>query len=301
MPYRPNGARPLAFLATALLSACAVTMQPVADFGGAAGRLATAYKPFAGGIADSCEQALRTKALGNPGAFDAAAAERDAGKRCKPLKEAGATAALFAQAVSDYAAGLTKLAGVKPTRFDTGIRAVTKAAAGLETRDGDAIFSSHQIGAATKLARAAAAMVLAGRLHALTRQELADNQEPLRIVVEAMKTYADAIYAPQLRDTHALLAGELERLVAASNAPTQADVEARLPWRYAQATLRAELAANELESRRVAGFGKSADALVAAHATLIENFDKLGGAERLALVSDFVDKVQAISDDVDAS
>jgi hypothetical protein len=32
---------------------------------------------------------------------------------------------------------------------------------------------------------------------------------------------------------------------------------------------------------------------------LIENYDKLGGARRLALVSDFVDKVQAINDDAE--
>ena len=115
-----------------------------------------------------------------------------------------------------------------------------------------------------------------------------------------MKTYADKIYAGQLADTHELMAGELRRLVAASNAPTQADVEGRLPWRYAQAAARADLEANELEARRVRDFAKVADALLAAHADLIANFDKLGGARRLELVSAFVNQVKALNDDAAA-
>ena len=94
--------------------------------------------------------------------------------------------------------------------------------------------------------------------------------------------------------------GELGRLVAASTAPTQADVEARLPWRWAQTAARADIAANELEARRVRAFDKSADALLAAHADLIANFDKIGGARRLELVAAFVAQVQAINDDAAA-
>ena len=94
--------------------------------------------------------------------------------------------------------------------------------------------------------------------------------------------------------------GELGRLVTASNAPTQADVQARLPWRWAQTAARADIAANELEVRRVRAFDKSADALLAAHADLIANFDKIDGARRLELVAAFVAQVQAINDDAAA-
>jgi hypothetical protein len=115
-----------------------------------------------------------------------------------------------------------------------------------------------------------------------------------------MKTYADKVYAGQLTDTRQVMSGELGRLVGASNAPTQADVENRLPWRWAQSAARADIAANELEARRVREFSKTADALLAAHADLIANFDKLGGARRLELVSAFVDKVKALNADAAA-
>jgi hypothetical protein len=300
MPNRLHAPWPPAAIALSLLGGCAAQMQPVADFGAAAKHLATVYEPFGAGMAASCEQRERYVALGSPGAFDAAAAQRDAAARCKALKEAGATAALFGQALADYATALAKASGARPTAFDGDIRGLSGAAAKLATRDGTPLFDSTKLRAATKIARAAAAMVLEEKLQALTRATLQDNQDALRIVVEAMKTYAGRIYAGQLADTHDIMAGELGRLVAASDAPTQADVENRLPWRFAQAAARADIAANELEARRVRAFGKTADALVAAHAALIANFDKIGGARRLELVSAFVAQVQAINDDAAA-
>jgi hypothetical protein len=291
---------PLAAIALSLLGGCAAQMQPVADFGAAANHLATVYKPFGAGMATSCEQRERYVALGNPGAFDDAVSQREAASKCKALKEAGATAALFGQALADYATALAKVSGAKPTAFDGEIREISGAAAKLATRDGTPLFDSTKLSAATKIARAAAAMVLEEKLQALTRATLQDNQDALRIVVEAMKTYAARIYAGQLTDTHDIMAGELGRLVAASNAPTQADVENRLPWRFAQAAARADIAANELEARRAHAFAKTADALLAAHADLIANFDKIGGARRLELVAAFVAQVQAINDDAAA-
>ena len=300
MSNRLNAPWPVAALALSLLGGCAAQMQPVADFGGAANHLATVYKPFASGMGASCEQRERYVALGNPGAFDDAVAQRDAAARCKALKDAGATAALFGQALADYATALVKVSGAKATAFDADIRGVSGAAAALATRDGTPLFDSGKLAAATKIARAAAALVLEEKIQALTRAELQDNQDALRIVVEAMTTYADKLYAGQLADTHDIMAGELGRLVVASNAPTQADVEGRLPWRFAQAAARADIAANELEMRRAHAFAKTADALLAAHADLIANFDKLGGARRLELVAAFVAQVQAINDDAAA-
>jgi hypothetical protein len=300
MPNRQHAAWPLAAIALSLLGGCAAQMQPVADFGAAANHLATLYKPFGAGMAASCEQRERYMALGNPGAFDDAAAQRDAAARCRTLKEAGATAALFGQALADYATALVKVSGAKPTAFDSDIRKVSGAADKLARRDGTPLFDSTKLSAATKIARAAAAMVLEEKLQALTRATLQDNQDALRIVVEAMKTYAAGIYAGQLVDTRDVMSGELGRLVAASVAPTQADVESRLPWRFAQAAARADIAANELEARRAHAFAKTADALLAAHADLIANFDKIGGARRLELVAAFVTQVQAINDDAAA-
>ena len=300
MPNRLHAPWPPAAIALSLLGGCAAQMQPVADFGAAANHLATVYEPFGAGMATSCEQRERYVALGNPGAFDDAAAQRDAAARCKALKEAGATAALFGQALADYATALAKVSGARPTAFDSDIRGVSGAAAKLATRDGTPLFDSTKLRAATKIARAAAAMVLEEKLQALTRATLQDNQDALRIVVEAMKTCAGQVYAGQLTDTHDIMTGELGRLVAASNAPTQADVENRLPWRFAQAATRADIAANELEARRARAFAKTADALLAAHADLIDNFDKIGGARRLELVAAFVAQVQAINDDAAA-
>ena len=299
-PRPPASARAaLAMLAApALLAACATPLQPVADFGGAAGRLATVYKPFTVGLGESCVRKQRLVAMGNAGPYDDAAAERDAGRLCAPLKKEAATAALFARALADYAGALVKLSGTKPTAFDGGIKDVSGAAAKLEARDGTALFDSHKLGAAGKLARAAAAVLLQERTDRLAKSTLEEAQEPLAVVVGAMKTYAEAIYAGQLRETEGAMKDELGRLVAASDAPSQADVEARLPWRLAQQAARDAVAADELEQRRVAAFGRSADALLAAHAALIANFDKLDGAKRLALVSAFVAQVEAIDDDI---
>jgi hypothetical protein len=300
MSNRPRATWPLAAIAIPLLGGCAAQLQPVADFGGAANHLATIYKPFTSGMGASCEQRERYVALGNPGAFDDAVAQRAAGATCSPLKEAGATAALFGQALGDYATALAKVSGAKPTAFDVDIRGLSGAAGALATQAGTPIFDSTKLSAATKIARAAAALVTEARLQVLTRATLEDNQDALRIVVEAMKTYAGKVYAGQLADTRGVMAGELGRLVSASNAPTQAEVESRLPWRYAQAATRADIAANELEARRVREFATSADALLAAHADLIANFDKIGGERRLELVSAFIAKVQAINDDAAA-
>jgi hypothetical protein len=296
MSNRARACGPLAAIVLSLLAGCAAQMQPVADFGGAANRLAAVYKPFTSGMGTSCEQRERYMALGNPGVFDDAAAERAAADKCKPLREAGATAALFGQALADYAAALAKVSGAKPTAFDGDIRDVSDAASKLATRDGTPIFDSGKLAAATKIARAAAALATEAKLQVLTRATLQDNQEPLRVVVEAMQTYADKVYTGQLTDTRAVMTGELGRLVTASNAPTQADVENRLPWRWAQTAARADIAANELEARRVRDFSKTADALLAAHADLIANFDKIGGERRLELVSAFVAQVKAIND-----
>jgi hypothetical protein len=297
MSQRSNAPRALAVLAAVVLAGCAAQMQPVADFGGAANRLATVYRPFAPGVAHSCEQRQRYIAMGNPGAFDAADAQRAAAVTCAPLREAGATAALFAQVLGDYAGALIKVSGAKATAFDSEIRGLSSAAGSLETRDGTALFDTHKLAAAKRIARAAAVMLQEGRIQLLARATLEDNRAPLQEVVEAMKTYAGAVYAGQLTDTRAVMRGELGRLVRASDAPTQADVEARLPWRFAQATTRADIAANELEARHVREFVQSADALLAAHEDLIANFDKIGGARRLELVAAFVKQVQAISDD----
>jgi len=292
--------RPLAAIAALLLGGCAAQMQPVADFGAAATHLATVYKPFAAGMGSSCEQRERYVALGTAGPFDDAATERAAEDRCKPLREAGATAALFGQALADYATALAKVSGAKATAFDGDLRELSGAAGKLAARDGTPVFDSGKLAAATKLARAAAAMVTEAKLEVLTRATLQDNHDALKVVVEAMKTYADKVYAGQLTDTRDIMTGELGRLVRASDASTQADVEGRLPWRFAQTATRADIAANELEARRVRAFGKTADALVAAHADLIANFDKIGGARRLELVSAFVAQVQAINDDAAA-
>ncbi len=290
-------------LATGLLAAlggCAAQMQPVADFGAAANHLATVYHPFAADMDASCRQRERYVALANPGPFDDGAAQRAGAATCAPLKEAGATAALFGQALADYATALAKASGAKPTVFDADIKGLSGAAAALATKDGTPVFDSDKLSAATRIARAAAAILTEAKIQVLTRQTLADSHDALVVTVGAMKTYAEKIYAGQLGDTHAVMTGELDRLVAASNAPTPADVEGRLPWRYAQAAARADIAANELQVRRVRAFEKAADALVAAHADLVANFDKLGGARRLELVAQFVAQVQAINDDAAA-
>jgi hypothetical protein len=300
MSNRSRARMPMAAIMLSLLVGCAAQMQPVADFGAAATHLATVYKPFASGMAASCEQRERYVELGNPGPFDDAVAERAAADKCKALREAGATAALFGQALADYATALAKVSGAKPTVFDSDLKGLSSAADALVTREGTPVFDSSKLKAATKIARAAAALLTQAKIDTLTRATLADNDDALRTVVEAMKTYAGQVYAGQLANTREVMAGELGRLVTASNAPTQADVEARLPWRFAQTAARADIAANELEARRVRQFSKTADGLVAAHAELIADFDKIGGARRLELVAAFVAQVQAINEDAAA-
>jgi hypothetical protein len=300
-PRSPPRARVvLAACAPLLLAACVTPLQPVADFGGAANHLADVYKPFTAGIAATCEQREHYEALTLPGPFDDAAAQRDAERKCAEVRKEAATAALFAKALSGYATALVKLSGTKPTAFDGDIKDITTTAKDIETRDATPFFDAHKLGAASKIARAAVAMVLEVKTQRLERATLEQNQDALATVVDAMKVYAGADYVGELKHTQGIMAGELERLKAASAAPTLSDVEARLPWRWAQVGMRNDIAANELEQRRAQNFAKTADALLAAHAALIANFDKLDGAKKLALVAEFVQQVQAFDDEVAA-
>ncbi len=299
LPWRACARGSVALVVPLLLAACVTPLQPVADFGGAAGRLVDDYKPFTTGIDATCEQREHYMALAIAGPFDDAQAQRDAEARCARLKKDGATAALFGRALSDYASALVKLSGASPKAFDSGIKDVGGTVAGLETRDATPLFDAHKIGAATKIARAAAAVVLEGRIQRLERATLEQNQDALATTVDAMKTFAGTDYLVQLRQTQGIMKGELERLKTASTS-TDTTIDDRLPWRWAQIGMRNDIAANELQQRRAADFARSADALLAAHGALIANFDKLDGAKRLELVTDFVHQVQALDDDIAA-
>jgi len=285
----------LAAIGLALLAGCAAQMKPVADFGAAANHLATAYKPFTSGLADSCEQKRRYVALSAPGAYDDEIVSRDAATSCAKYRQAGTQAAALGDGVAAYANALVKLSGAKPTVFDSDINHVGSKLGGMK-HDGVAVFDSDDLGVATKALRATAVLVDEGKLQVLTRETLRDNHAALVTVVTAMKRYASGVYAPQLADTLTILDNEHEVLIAASRATTQADVTAALPARLAQPAMRADIDANKLEAERVAAFDKAADALVAAHADLVANFDTLGGVEKLALVSTFIEKVQAIKE-----
>ncbi len=287
--------RALAAIALALLGGCAAQMKPVADFGAAANHLATAYKPFTSGLADSCEQKRRYVALSAPGAYDDEIVARDAATSCANARQAGAQAAALGDGVAAYANALVKLSGAKPTVFDSNISHVGSKLGDVKV-DGVAVVDSSDLGLATKALRATAVLVDEGKLQVLTRETLRDNHGALVTVVNAMKRYASGVYAPQLADTRTILLGEHDVLIASSRAATPADVAAALPARLAQPAMRADIDANKLEAERVAAFDKAADALVAAHADLVANFDTLAGVEKLELVSTFVAKVQAIKE-----
>ena len=284
--------------ATVLLSlaGCATPMAPVADFGQAAAALATDYRPFVGGLAEACEQRAGYRALSGPGPYDLAAARREAARTCAPLREAARMAMSFSDALADYAGGLAHLAGTKDSTFDTSLRGVGTAVEHVRGADGSTLFPADSVAAADKLARAAAGLAMDRRTHAVTRAELEANHAALTTVVQAMSTVVTALYAGELRSTQDAMKLEYARLVAASLAPQQADVASRLPWRWAQQSALAELAANEAAQRRVAAFGRAAQALVAAHAALIDRFDTLDGRGRLTAVSDFLDTVRALRD-----
>lgn len=289
-----------ALLATMALAGCAAPLTPVADFGRAASSLATDYRPFVSGLADTCEQRAGYRALSVQGSYDLVSARREASKQCAPLREATHTAGLVADALGDYAAALGRLAGVKDTALDGPLRDVSGSLEALPGRDGDPLFSHDTVSAATKLARAAAALAVQQRTHALAREALVDHHAELVTVVASMKTFVTAVYAGELASTRELMKGEYARLVAASHAATQGDVQVHLPYRWAQASALAELEANEAAQRRAAAFGRAADALVAAHAALIDRFDTLDGQARVAAVSDLLDRVRALRDDAAA-
>ena len=276
-----------------LLAGCAAQMQPVADFGASANHLAAAYKPFTSGLEDSCEQQHRYVALSARGAYDDEAVWRDAAAFCAQYRQAGAEAAALGDGLSAYAVALVKLSGAKPTVFDADIRGASTQL-GTLTHDGSPVIPSEELSVATKVLRATALAVEEGKIQALTRSTLQDNQAALDVVVNAMRRYADKVYDHQLADTKAILASEHLGLVAASNAAAESDVPRVLPWRLAQPALRADIDANRLEHDRVVAFDKAADALVKAHADLVANFDTLRGVKKLELVQDFVAKVRAL-------
>lgn len=285
-----------AAIAMSLLAGCAAQMQPVADFGASANHLAGAYKPFASGLEDSCEQQQRYVALSAPGNYDDEVVWRDAAAFCAQYKQAGAEAAAIADGLSAYGVALVKLSGARATVFDSDIRQASSQL-GAVTRDGEPVIASQELSIATKALRATALLVAEGRLQTLTKSTLQDNQAPLEVVVDAMKRYADKIYDHQLADTRAILDGEHASFVAASHAAAASDVPRVLPWRLAQPGLRADIDANKLAHDHVVAFDAAADALVKAHADLVANFDTLHGVMQLKQVQDFVAKVQALKAD----
>ena len=299
MPIRVRVSLATALAAPLLLGACATPLQPVADFGGAANHLVEVYKPFTSGLDATCVQRQHYISLATWGWYDEEVAERVAEYECDRLKKDGETAALFGRALAGYADALVKLSGAKPTAFDSETKDLGNTIKGLKTRDTTPLFDATKVGAATKVAVAAEDLVLQVKIQRLERATLERNQDALATTVGAMKTYASVDYLVQLRQTLGVMKGELVRLQAASTS-TQTNVEDRLPWRWAQAGLRNDIAANELQQRRAQDFAKTADALLAAHTALIANFDKLDGAKKIELVSEFVKQVQALDDDVAA-
>ena len=125
-----------AAIAMSLLAGCAAQMQPVADFGASANHLAGAYKPFASGLEDSCEQQQRYVALSAPGNYDDEVVWRDAAAFCAQYKQAGAEAAAIADGLSAYGVALVKLSGARATVFDSDIRQASSQL-GAITRDGE--------------------------------------------------------------------------------------------------------------------------------------------------------------------
>jgi hypothetical protein len=293
MSNRPRAPWWPAAIAISLLAGCAAQMQPVADFGASADHLAGAYKPFTSDLADSCQQQQRYVALSARGDYDDQAVRRDAATFCAQFKQAGTEAAALGEGVSAYGAALVKLSGAKATVFDGDILAAS-GKLGAITRDGEPLIASHDLNVATKALRATALLVEEGKLQTLTKQTLQDNQAALAVVVGAMKRYADQIYDHQLADAHAILSGERVSLVAVSRAPAASDVPAVLPARLAQVAMDADIAANRQAHERVLAFDKAADALLAAHADLIADFDTLKGVERIKAVQDVVKRVRAL-------
>ncbi len=284
-------------IALSLLAGCAAQMQPVADFGATANRLAAAYKPFTADLEDSCEQQQRYAALIASGDYDDEIVWRKAADTCAQYKQAGATAAALGDGVAAYAVALVKLSGAKATVFDSDIRDVSTKL-GTMTHDGSPAIATDDLGTATKVLRGVALLVEEGKLQTLTRSTLRDNQAALEVVVGAMKRYAGQVYDHQLTATKGTLDGAHASLVTASRAtPDAAPV---LPWRLAQPVLSAEIEANKQAHERVVAFDKAADALLKAHAALVENFDTLTGVKQLKLVQEFVTTVQAIKADAAA-
>ena len=286
-----------AAIALSLLTGCAAQMQPVADFGASANHLAAAYKPFTKDLEDRCEQQQRYAALIASGDYDDGIVRRKAVDICAQYKQAGATAAALGDGVAAYAVALVKLSGAKATVFDSDIGDVSTKL-GTMTHDGSPLIAADDLSTATKVLRGVAQLVEEGKLQTLTRSTLRDNQAALEVVVGAMKRYADQVYDHQLTATKGTLDGAHATLVTASRAAP--DATPVLPWRLAQPALRAEIEANTQAHDHVVAFDKAADALLKAHADLVDNFDTLTGVKRLKLVQEFIAKVQAIEADAAA-
>ena len=285
-------------VASLALAGCAAPMKPLADFGGATQALARSWSPFMPALEASCESRWRYRALSMPGTYDVREALAQAASECNALGLEAGKARLFAHALEDYAHALASVSGVHAGAFDDSLATLADTAGQLQDAQGSAVFDPGRVQAAQRLARAVAHVATARAQAAEARRLLKEPRQDLEIVVGAMKTYADAILRPQLREAHDVMTGELVRLTRASAAPTQADVEARLPWRLAQESVRRDLEENNVQARQVDAFQEAADQLLVAHAALLADFDRLGQLDRLRGVDDFVARVRTLRDDL---
>lgn len=279
-----------------LVGGCVTTMKTVADFGTATTTLTGSYKPMVAGIVSTCEMRRTYRMLEEQGPYDLVNVRTTAKAECKPLADAAATANSFGEALGGYGAALSSLAGAKASALDDDIAGVSSAAQELKDKTGTATFDKTQLEAGSKLATAAVHLLNQRRIYTLTRRILEENREPLRVTVEAMKTYASRNYQGELTETHNTLTSVFARLAKSSRSSTAVDVPSRLPFRFAQFVVRADIDANEAESMKVKKFVEASDSLIKAHGELLEKSGQLTTLEQLAAVSDFVQKVKIVRD-----
>ena len=277
-----------------LLAGCAASLQPVADFGTAASALSARYRPFVGGLVALCVQRQQYRALGDPGGFDATAVQLAAQARCQPYRNDSRQAAELGQALAAYASALARLAGSRSDALDDDIADLAKTAKGVQDRDGQRFFNAGQLDAASRLAQAVTRWLVQQGAQSLTRQLLVEHQPDLATVVGAMASFVSRSYGGELRDLRETLQVTQAQLVRLSQAATDAQVDATLPFRQAQTAVVADLARAEQAERQAQAFARAADALLQAHQALIDQFDTLGNGQRVAAVQQLARQVRQL-------
>lgn len=279
-------------------SGCSVMPRDVGVFGQATVNLTTRFAPLAGRSASLCRDARVLREAAQAVRFDAEASLAQAQAQCRAQAEAERSLIADAGLLQAYGRALAATTATSTEADDGDLGALDRVVEQLGHAGGPALP------AALRLARVVRDGLQADARRRLTERQVRAAHEPLVALVAQLREHARRTVLPAVDEAIAARQALLRQTLvpasaAADPAPRPADLAARWPLRVAQFDLLRDIDRLQGERRQLLAFDAAADALVAAHARLIDRMDHPDGPARAAALQAFVDRVRALRDAVD--